>query len=74
MSYWVLFELGHVAIFSFQTFEHQECEGDPEGLIQNPLRPSLMLRQKPSKVFDGRVRPLPSAEVLAEPSGISLTT
>ena len=36
----------------FGAFQHQLREVNPEELIQNPLRPSLMLRQKPSKVFD----------------------
>ena len=33
-------------------FQLQRREVNPEELIQNPLRPSLMLQQKPSKVFD----------------------
>jgi hypothetical protein len=44
-----------------------------KGILQNPFRPSLLLRQKPSKVFDGRVRPFPSAEILANSFAISLT-
>ena len=55
------------------TLKIQTREINPGALIQNPLRPSLMLRQKPSKVFDGRLRPFPSSEVLVEPSATSLT-
>ena len=60
----------------FQTMmfvEYQFREVDPEALIQNPLHPSLMLRQKPSKVFDCRVQQFPFAEVRAQVLVTSLT-
>jgi hypothetical protein len=44
-----------------------------KGILQNPFHPPLMLRQKPSKVFDRRLRRCPSAKVLANAFAIDLT-
>ena len=42
-------------------------------LFRVPFHPPLLLRQKPSKVFDRQVRRFPFAEVLADAFVISLT-